>query len=95
MQVSSSDDCAPGGVVQVCLPASAKAHARAADEFFILRDPRIASLPALLSEFEDFGALAVNWQVRQGAACESVCACSLPFRPLPLPMQICQGPCRD
>ncbi|KAK9834848.1 hypothetical protein WJX81_003498 [Elliptochloris bilobata] len=34
-----------------------------ADEFFVLRDPSVPSLPALLEEFEDFGALAVNWQV--------------------------------
>ena len=46
-----------------------KAPVRVADEFFLLRDERTASLPALLREFEDFGALAVNWQVeQQGAA---------------------------
>lgn len=40
-----------------------------ADEFFILRDQRTASLPALLMEFEDFGALAVNWQVEHQGSC--------------------------
>ena len=52
-------------------PSSAmhKAPFRVADEFLLLRDQRTASLPALLREFEDFGALAVYLQVeQQGAA---------------------------
>ena len=35
-----------------------------ADEFFVLRDARAPDLPALLAEYEQFGALAVNWQAR-------------------------------
>ena len=51
-----------------CPPVS-EAYICLTDEFFILRDPRVASLPALLRDFEDFGALAVNWQVTlEGAA---------------------------
>ena len=33
-----------------------------ADEFFVIKDGT-PSLPALLREYEDFGSLAVNWQV--------------------------------
>lgn len=33
------------------------------DEFFVLTDPHMASLPDLLQEYEEFGGLAVNWQV--------------------------------
>ena len=33
------------------------------DEFFVLMDTRMASLPDLLQEYEEFGGLAVNWQV--------------------------------
>ena len=33
-----------------------------ADEFFVIKDGT-PSLPALLREYEDFGGLAVNWQV--------------------------------
>jgi hypothetical protein len=36
-----------------------------ADEFFVLRDARVPDLPALLAEYEHFGALAVNWQARR------------------------------
>ncbi len=39
------------------------------DEFLLLRDPSAASLPALLSEYEDQVGLAVNWQVR-GLLCQ-------------------------
>lgn len=35
-----------------------------ADEFVVLRSPLVPDLPALLADFEDFGGLAVNWQVR-------------------------------
>ena len=31
------------------------------DEFFFLRDPNISSMPQLLQEYEDHGALVVNW----------------------------------
>ena len=33
-----------------------------ADEFFVIKDGT-PGLPALLREYEDFGGLAVNWQV--------------------------------
>ena len=33
------------------------------DEFLLLRDPHVASLPALLSEYEDQAGIGVNWQV--------------------------------
>ena len=36
-----------------------------ADEFFVLRDAHVPDLPALLAEYEHFGALAVNWQARR------------------------------
>ena len=39
-----------------------------ADEFFVIKDGT-PSLPALLRDYEDFGGLAVNWQV--GFASES------------------------
>ena len=31
------------------------------DEFLFLRDPNISSMPQLLRDYEDYGALAVNW----------------------------------
>lgn len=34
-----------------------------ADEFFVIKDGT-PDLPVLLREYEDFGGLAVNWQVR-------------------------------
>ena len=34
-----------------------------ADEFIVIRDPAVASLPQLLREYTGYGALAVNWQV--------------------------------
>lgn len=34
-----------------------------ADEFLIITDRSIASLPDLLREFRGYGGLAVNWQV--------------------------------
>ena len=81
---------AGGPQLHVCLQWHSNARALAlqcqkaprcvADEFFVLRDQRTASLPALLREFEDFGALAVNWQVQQqGATYESNCACPHPL----------------
>ena len=33
------------------------------DEFLVIRDASVESLPQLLSEYTDYGALAVNWQV--------------------------------
>ena len=39
-----------------------------ADEFIVIRDPAIASLPQLLREYADYGALVINWQV---------CCCSI------------------
>ena len=39
------------------------------DEFLLLRDPSVHSLPALLSQYEDEVGLAVNWQVGRCAAC--------------------------
>ena len=33
------------------------------DEFFVLRNASIPDMPALLREYEEFGGLAVNWQV--------------------------------
>lgn len=33
------------------------------DEFFVIRDRTVGSLPQLLREYTDYGALAVNWQV--------------------------------
>lgn len=33
------------------------------DEFFVITDPAMASLPDLLLEYEGFPGLAVNWQV--------------------------------
>lgn len=35
-----------------------------ADEFIVIRDPAVASLPQLLREYTGYGALVVNWQVR-------------------------------
>ena len=32
-----------------------------ADEFLVLRDPSVPDLPALLVDYEQHGALAVNW----------------------------------
>jgi hypothetical protein len=43
-----------------------------ADEFFVLRDARAPDLPALLAEYEQFGALAVNWQARRTRAAPHV-----------------------
>ena len=34
-----------------------------ADEFIVIRDPAVASLPQLLREYTGYGALVVNWQV--------------------------------
>ncbi len=51
-----------------------------ADEFFVLRDARAPDLPALLAEYEQFGALAVNWQARR-ARCPRTRACSAPAPP--------------
>ena len=34
-----------------------------ADEFLVVKDATVASLPKLLSEYTDYGALAANWQV--------------------------------
>ncbi len=31
------------------------------DEFLFLRDPKVADMPALLREYEQYGGLAVNW----------------------------------
>ena len=36
--------------------------------FLVLRDHRIGELPSLLQEYEAFGGLAINWQVRHTAA---------------------------
>lgn len=33
--------------------------------FLVLRDHRIGELPSLLQEYEAFGGLAINWQVRK------------------------------
>ena len=33
------------------------------DEFFVITDCTVGSLPQLLREYTDYGALAVNWQV--------------------------------
>ncbi len=33
------------------------------DEFLVVKDATMASLPKLLSEYTDYGALAANWQV--------------------------------
>lgn len=35
-----------------------------ADEFIVIRDAAVASLPQLLKDYTDYGALVVNWQVR-------------------------------
>ena len=36
-----------------------------ADEFFVLRNKSLSSLIPLLQQYEQYGALAVNWQVSQ------------------------------
>ncbi len=46
-----------------------------ADEFFVLRDARVPDLPALLAEYEHFGALAVNWQARRPGRPERLSSC--------------------
>ena len=33
------------------------------DEFIVMRDANFTSLPQLLRQYTDYGALAVNWQV--------------------------------
>ena len=33
------------------------------DEFLVITDPTVSSLPQLLRDYTDYGALAVNWQV--------------------------------
>ena len=33
------------------------------DEFLVIRNSTVTSLPQLLREYTDFGGLAVNWQV--------------------------------
>ena len=34
-----------------------------ADEFFVMRNASLSNMPALLRQYEDYGALVVNWQV--------------------------------
>ena len=38
------------------------------DEFLVIRSATVTSLPQLLREYTDYGALAVNWQVTTGPA---------------------------
>lgn len=48
------------------------------DEFFVIMDPSVATLPDLLQQYEGHGGLAVNWQVG-------------PLTPLcPAPLHDCQ-----
>ena len=53
-------------IYDTCLARHGRAHRFMgfldADEFVILMEPK-ASLPDLLQEYEDFGGLAMNWQV--------------------------------
>ena len=39
------------------------------DEFLVITDTTVASLPQLLREYTDYGALAVNWQVTKQNIC--------------------------
>jgi hypothetical protein len=43
------------------------------DEFLVIADPNIADLPQLLQSYEEYGGLAVNWQV----TCWPLASCSL------------------
>ena len=44
-----------------------------ADEFFVIRDAAVASLPQLLWDYTEYGALAVNWQVTLCTSPELTC----------------------
>lgn len=43
------------------------------DEFLVIRDAAVASLPQLLLDYTDYGALTVNWQVTLCTSSELTC----------------------
>lgn len=49
------------------------------DEFFVIMDPSMANLPDLLRQYEDYGGLAINWQVL-AASMMLKAQCPLPCR---------------
>ena len=53
----------PFSIVVVSLEGRSQQHRRCC-RFLVLRDHRIGELPSLLQEYESYGALVVNWQVR-------------------------------
>ena len=67
-----------------------------ADEFFVIRDARVATLPEVLRDYEEFGGLAVNWQVLPRSSPHTPEACMSPsimqlLANLPRRMQHCAG----